>query len=133
MSATGRSNTGETGEEFYPTPETAILPILETPLLVLPGGTWIEPCAGSGAIVRTVARKRSDVRWILSVADADELRIVRDRALASGTQYGGITVGEILESSSETSCLIGDAEGNWFELTTKGAKDYQAIFNGFSV
>jgi hypothetical protein len=75
----------------------------------------------------------SDVRWILSVADADELRIVRDRALASGTQYGGITVGEILESSSETSCLIGDAEGNWFELTTKGAKDYQAIFNGFSV
>ena len=26
-----------------------------------------------------------------------------------------------------------DAEGNWFELTTKGAKDCQAIFNGFSV
>jgi catechol 2,3-dioxygenase-like lactoylglutathione lyase family enzyme len=74
----------------------------------------------------------SDVRWILSVADADELRIVRDRALASGTHSGEITVGEILESSSETSCLIGDAEGNWFELTTKGAKDYQAIFNGFS-
>ncbi|MFN9945050.1 MAG: hypothetical protein ACK56I_36840, partial [bacterium] len=75
----------------------------------------------------------SDVRWILSVADPDELRIVRDRVLASGTQYGGITVGEILESSSEASCLIGDAEGNWFELTTKGAKDYQAAFAGFSV
>lgn len=69
MSATGRSNTGETGEEFYPTPETAILPILETPLLVLPGGMWIEPCAGSGSIVRTVARKRSDVRWILCELD----------------------------------------------------------------
>ncbi|MEN9879129.1 MAG: hypothetical protein RLZZ158_2168 [Cyanobacteriota bacterium] len=72
----------------------------------------------------------SDVRWVLNIDDANDLRFIRDQALASGTQYGEITVGEILESPSETSCLIGDAEGNWFELTTKGVKDYQSIFNG---
>jgi hypothetical protein len=75
----------------------------------------------------------SDVRWVLNVADVADLRTIRDRALASGTQYGEITVGEIQESSSEASCLIGDAEGNWFELTTNGAKEYQSIFNGSSV
>lgn len=75
----------------------------------------------------------SDVRWVLNVADAGQLRAIRDRALAGGTQYGEIAVGDIQESSSEASCLIGDAEGNWFELTTKGVKEYQAIFNGSSV
>jgi catechol 2,3-dioxygenase-like lactoylglutathione lyase family enzyme len=75
----------------------------------------------------------SDVRWVLNVADVADLRTIRDRALASDTQYGEITVGEIQESSSEASCLIGDAEGNWFELTTNGAKEYQSVFNGSSV
>jgi catechol 2,3-dioxygenase-like lactoylglutathione lyase family enzyme len=74
----------------------------------------------------------SDVRWFINIADANDISIIRDQALASGTQYGEITVGEILESSSETSCLISDSEGNWFELTTKGPKDYQSIFSGFS-
>lgn len=75
----------------------------------------------------------SDVRWVLNVANADDLRVFRDRALASGSQYGEITVGEIQETSSVMSCLVGDAEGNWFELTTKGAKDYQSIFNSSSL
>lgn len=69
MSAKGRSYTGETGEDFYPTPEDAILPLLETDLLALPGGVWLEPCAGTGAIVRVVNRLRSDVRWVLCELD----------------------------------------------------------------
>ena len=96
------------------------------------GGVADFAVVSLGIPVPNTVPMHSDVRWMLNVADADELRIVRERALASGSQYGEITVGEILESSSETSCLIGDAEGNWFELTTKGATDYQAIFNGFS-
>lgn len=69
MSATGRSDTGDTGEEFYPTDPDAIVPLLECPLVHLPGGVWIEPCAGTGRIVRTVNEFRSDVRWRLFEID----------------------------------------------------------------
>lgn len=53
----------DTGEEFYPTPRDAILALLETDLVQLPGGNWIEPCAGTGRIISTVNEYRSDVRW----------------------------------------------------------------------
>lgn len=69
MSSKNRGAVGETGEEFYPTPEDATISLLETQLISLPGGTWIEPCAGTGAIVRAVNRLRSDVRWILCELD----------------------------------------------------------------
>ena len=51
--------------EFYPTPSSAILPLLETDLVRLPGGRWIEPCAGTGRIIRTVNEFRADVSWIM--------------------------------------------------------------------
>lgn len=56
--------------EFYPTEPWVVEALLESPMLVLPGGLWIEPCAGTGSIVRAVNRLRSDVRWIL--CDIDE-------------------------------------------------------------
>ena len=52
-------------DEFYPTPRDAIEPIIVTDLLRLPGGTWIEPCAGTGSIIRTVNDLRDDVSWIV--------------------------------------------------------------------
>lgn len=69
MSAKGRSDTGEHGEEFHPTDRAAIVPLLETDLVTLPGGIWIEPCAGTGRIVSTVNEYRSDVRWRLFEID----------------------------------------------------------------
>lgn len=70
MSAKGRkTKTAETGAEFYPTPTDAILSLIESPLVTLPGGVWIEPCAGTGRIVSTVNQSRSDVRWILCEID----------------------------------------------------------------
>ena len=59
----------DTGFEFYPTPAEAILPILETDLIALPGGVWIDPCAGTGRIVRTVNDVRDDVRWLIVELD----------------------------------------------------------------
>jgi hypothetical protein len=53
----------QTGAEFHPTPVGAILPILETDQLQLPGGIWIEPSAGTGRIIRTVNDVRDDVDW----------------------------------------------------------------------
>ena len=62
MSAKNRGKTTEDGE-FYPTPRDVILALLESDLVHLPGGRWIEPCAGTGRIISTVNDYRNDVDW----------------------------------------------------------------------
>lgn len=74
MSAKGRKRldapaTEVAAFEFYPTPPDAIVPLLETPLLSLPGGHWIDPCVGSARIPSTVNAHRSDVTWTLCEID----------------------------------------------------------------
>jgi hypothetical protein len=75
MSARGRKRkdappTEVAAFEFYPTPPSAILSLVESHLVTLPGGRWIDPCAGTGRIPSTVNGIRSDVRWILAEIDA---------------------------------------------------------------
>ncbi len=74
MSARGRKRkdapaTEVAAFEFYPTPPDAILSLIESPLLSLPGGTWIDPCAGTGRIPSTVNSVRGNVRWLLAEID----------------------------------------------------------------
>lgn len=64
MSAKGRGHQTE-AEEFYPTPRDVILALLESNLVKLPGGLWLEPCAGTGRIVSTVNGYRGDVDWTI--------------------------------------------------------------------
>jgi len=60
MSSTNRG--GQRSEaDFYPTPSWLIDRLLEA--CPLPGGRWLEPCAGDGAIIRAVNARRSDVQW----------------------------------------------------------------------
>lgn len=47
--------------DFYPTPAWCVHRLLEA--VDLPGGSWLEPCVGDGAIVRAVNDVRSDVSW----------------------------------------------------------------------
>jgi hypothetical protein len=68
VSSKGRRQPGNKNE-FYATPARAILALLQSRLLELPGGTWVEPCAGTGAIIKTVNRCRDDVRWIIAEID----------------------------------------------------------------
>ena len=56
--------------EFYPTPASAIQPIIDSPLLVLPGGRWIDPCVGTGRIPSAINASRPDISWLL--CDIDE-------------------------------------------------------------
>jgi hypothetical protein len=51
--------------ENYPTPPWVVERLLEA--CPLPGGTWFEPCAGSGSIIKAITRP--DVRW-----NASEIR-----------------------------------------------------------
>lgn len=62
MSSKGRKPVEQ--EEFYPTPPEVVDALLESKLVDLPGGWWIEPCAGAGNIIKAVNRQRTDVHWI---------------------------------------------------------------------
>ena len=65
-----RKRTTEANEaEWYPTPTSAILPLLECADLRLPAGVWIDPCAGTGRIPTVVNSTRADVRWLLVELD----------------------------------------------------------------
>ena len=49
--------------EFFPTPREVVYALFESPLVDLPGGRWIEPCAGTGRIISAVNDIRSDIQW----------------------------------------------------------------------
>jgi len=48
-------------DESYATPPFCCESLLSE--LSLPGGRWLEPCAGDGAIIRAVSALRGDVSW----------------------------------------------------------------------
>lgn len=60
MSATGRSAVRRELDN-YPTPAWCVRRLLER--VDLPGGTWLDPCAGDGAIIRAARPLRPDVSW----------------------------------------------------------------------
>jgi hypothetical protein len=57
-------------DEFYPTEPKAIEALLLSDQVVLPGGVWIEPCAGTGRIITTVNRLRKNIDWIICELNA---------------------------------------------------------------
>ena len=60
MSSTGRGAVREP-HDFYATPAWCVHRLLEK--VRLPGGRWLEPCAGDGAIIRATRALRADVAW----------------------------------------------------------------------
>lgn len=62
MSSTGRGPRLGGPEDFFRTPSWAVRRRLEVG--DLPGGLWLEPGAGDGAIIRAVNAVRTDVKWI---------------------------------------------------------------------
>ena len=60
MSSTARG-ADRRRQDWYATPAWCVHRLLEA--VALPGGDWLEPCAGDGAIIRAVAEHRQDVTW----------------------------------------------------------------------
>lgn len=60
MSATNRSG-ARRRHDSYLTPAWATDLVLDA--LPLPGGSWMDPCAGDGAIIKAVNDRRDDVTW----------------------------------------------------------------------
>lgn len=60
MSSAGRGAIRREDDAYY-TPAWCVRRLLEA--LPLPGGRWLEPSAGGGAIIRAVNDVRQDVKW----------------------------------------------------------------------
>lgn len=77
MSSTNRGSL-RSPADFYPTPAWCVARLLEA--APLPGGRWVEPCAGDGDIIRACAALRGDLSW-----SAAELRAPCRPALVAAT------------------------------------------------
>lgn len=78
MSATNRG-AGRIDADNYPTPAWAVRRLLDG-FPELPGGNWVEPCVGEGAIVRAVREARSDMKVVTGM----DVRDVETAALSAG-------------------------------------------------
>ncbi len=91
MSATGRSGVRQEND-FYETPAWSVQRLLER--VDLPGGRWLAPCAGRGAIQRAVAQVRTDVTWL-----ANELVEEHARSLFEIPTVEQVYVGDFMASA----------------------------------
>ena len=66
MSATNRGAIRHKDDAYY-TPAWCVRALLAT--VQLPGGNWLEPAVGDGAIVRAVNEVRRDVEWTINDID----------------------------------------------------------------
>jgi hypothetical protein len=89
VSATNRGGR-RSPADYYATPEWCVRRLLEA--VPLPGGAWLEPAAGDGAIVRAVAR--SDVSW-----DLWELRDSERESLRRSAPGAAVAIGDFLEAA----------------------------------
>lgn len=69
-------------KDFYPSPSWTVDWLL--PEITLPGGLWVEPGAGDGALIRAVNAHRRDVNWLAVELDdgrAEQLRALPNAAV----------------------------------------------------
>ena len=95
MSATNRG-AARVVHDFYGTPPHATAALLAE--VELPGGRWLEPCAGTGAIIRAVNQHREDVDWY-----AHEIRPEARRQLQLLVAPGHLTIGDWLAGPEPAS------------------------------
>ena len=79
----------------YWTPAWAVDRLLEA--LPLPSGSWLEPCAGDGAIIRAVDARRSGVLW-----SACEIDPALEPALHAHVPPERLAIGDFLLTPYET-------------------------------
>lgn len=94
MSATGRKPGVRPAYDDFATPSWCLTRLLEA--VPLPGGGWLEPCAGAGGIIKAVNARRNDVAWTaVEIQDKYE-----DALKALETD---VEIGDFLERPSEAN------------------------------
>lgn len=113
MSSTKRGGQRSEADD-YPTPPWAVHRLLEDPIAkqTLPGGAWLEPGAGDGAIIRAVNEVRSDVIWT-----AYELRdATRPSLLDAVGPRGRVIIDDYVDPKGEGAALWVPAEVKPFKV-----------------
>lgn len=88
MSSTNRGGK-RTEADFYVTPAWCIHRLEE--VLEFPGGRWLEPCAGDGAIIRAFSH-RNDIDWT-----AVELRSTMEGTLRDCERVSEVLIGDYMK------------------------------------
>ena len=91
MSSTNRGSR-RTPADYYPTPHWCVRRLLEE--VELPGGHWVEPCAGDGDIIQAVQATRQDIAWT-----ANEVREECQARLEELVASSDVRIGDTLEWS----------------------------------
>lgn len=93
MSSTNRGGRRSPADS-YPTPAWCVRRALEA--IQLPGGEWLEPCAGAGSIVRAARAVRRDVRWSAYEIQRRHLRSLTGEVGSSRALVGDFLAAEEL-------------------------------------
>jgi hypothetical protein len=96
VSATNRGERGGEGADYFPTPAWCVDWLLRA--VDLPGGWWLEPSAGEGAIIRAVNARRTDVCWS-AIEIREEAMGALARAVASGGRSGAVDRDDFLTAA----------------------------------
>lgn len=104
MSATGRGPRLGGPEDFYATPSWAVDRLLEA--WDPPGGLWVEPSAGNGAVVRAVNARRTDVRWLAIEVRPEERQTLED--CSSEVIIGDFLTFDLEARRDEPAVVIGN-------------------------
>ncbi len=100
MSSTNRKGSQRKDADFYITPPWTVHRLLER--IDLPGGRWLEPCAGDGTLIRAINEKRPDVSW-----SAGELREEMRSSLEDAYEEQ-LRMGDFLETELSDWSNVGD-------------------------
>jgi catechol 2,3-dioxygenase-like lactoylglutathione lyase family enzyme len=67
-------------------------------------------------------------RWVIHVADPEEVLAGHRRASDARDELGIQSVSPVAEAAGEASYSLQDADGNWWEITSRSPHYYQSLF-----
>mgnify|MGYP003653906268 CR=1 FL=1 len=88
-----RSDFARIPRDFYPTPESAVLPLL--PHLEY-GAAFVEPCAGDGALVQHLEAAGMSCQWAYDIEPRADFVDQRDALAIDRDQCGGTSADYII-------------------------------------
>lgn len=112
MSATNRGSERRACD-FYETPAWCVQSLLAG--IDLPGGTWLEPCAGNGAIISAVDQVRRDIEWSAVDIMPTPLGVIRAKWPDVQVQAADILTQEI-EQDQYDVIVTNPPFSAWFEI-----------------
>jgi hypothetical protein len=97
-------------DDFYATPAWCVRALLKG--CALPGGSWLEPTAGNGAIARAVLEERDDVRWRLVECRGEEWECLACIPTTKAVWHPDVSIADFLKWERQDPEIYKVALGN---------------------